>query len=153
MYDHRVFDYFQDQGLHDRILRFDQSCATVDLAAETAQIAPGQVAKSLSFWVGKDPLMVVMAGDRKVDNGKYKARFGRRPKMMTAAEALDVTGHAIGSVCPFVLKEAIPVYLDISLQGYDRVYPAAGTPDSLIGLDLAELVHHSQALGWVDVGK
>lgn len=148
-----VREYFMSHDLEDRILVFSSSCATVALAAHAAGVAAGQIAKSLTFWVGQAPIMVVMAGDHKVDNAKYKDQFGRRPKMLSREEVEEEIGHGVGEVCPFVIKEGVAVYLDSSLQRYDKVYPAAGSDHSLVGLTLEELEMHSHARSWIDVGQ
>lgn len=149
----KVTTYLKEHRLENRILIFEESCATVDLAAKAAGVEPGQVAKSLTFWLGNNPIMVVMAGDRKVDNERYKARFGRRPRMLSCDEVSEVFGYSVGEVCPFVIKEGIPVYLDISLRRYNTLYPAAGSANSLVALSLEELEILSKRTDWVDVSK
>lgn len=151
----RVRAYFDPLGRADQILEFSVSSATVDLAAKALGVAPQRIAKSISFR-GKDGgcLLVVAAGDAKIDNGKFKARFGTKAKMLSPVEVEAETGHAVGGVCPFALPEAgVWVYLDVSLQRFDTVFPAAGSANSAIQLTCAQLYADSGALGWVDVCK
>ena len=140
-------------GVADRIEEFDVSSATVELAAQALSCEPGRIAKTLSFPVGERVVLVVMAGDTKVDNGKYKAQFGVKATMLAAEEAEPRIGHAVGGVCPFGVNEGVEVYLDESLKRFDRVYPACGSANSAIGLTVPELERISGSLAWVDVGK
>ena len=140
-------------GAQDRILVFDVSSATVELAAQALHCEPGRIAKTLSFMAGDKPLLIVAAGDCRVDNHKYKARFGVKAKMMTAEQLLQWTGLRFGGVCPFGIPAEVDIYLDESLRRYDTVYPACGTDNSAIEVTLPELERFSGAAGWVDVGK
>ena len=145
----RVRAYLEQFGAAERIREFDVSTATVELAAQAAGVEPGRIAKSLSFKLEERTILVVAAGDGKVDNGKYKAAFGGKAKMLTAQEAEERIGHAVGGVCPFGVKEGVEVYLDRSLERF----PAAGSSNSCIELTLPELEQFSGAKGWVDVCK
>jgi len=149
----RVKDYLAQYGLADRVREFAVSSATVELAAQAAGVEPGRIAKSLSFKLEERTILIVAAGDVKVDNGKYKAAFGGKAKMLTHDEALQRTGHAVGGVCPFALNEGVEVYLDQSLRRFDTVLPAAGSANSCVELTLPELERSSRSAGWVDVCK
>lgn len=147
----QVRAYFAQQGIAHRIMELEASTATVDLAARAAGVEPGRIAKSLSFKLEERTILVVAAGDVKVDNGKYKATFGGKAKMLTAQEAVERIGHAVGGVCPFAVKEGVEVYLDQSLRRYDSVLPAAGSANSCIRLTLAEWERYARTDRWVDV--
>ncbi len=133
------------------ILEFETSSATVELAAQAAGVEPARIAKSLTFRNGDGALMVVAAGDARTDNGRFKAAFGMKPRMLTAEEALHFTGHAVGGICPFGLATDMPVWLDVSLRRFDIVLPACGSGNSAIRLTLAELEQYAGVRGWVDV--
>ena len=145
--------YFAAAGLAERIQEFDVSSATVALAAEALHCEPARIAKTLSFVDGEGALLIVAAGDAKVDNARFKARFGMKAKMLTPEDAVRLIGHAVGGVCPFAVKEGVKVYLDESLKRFDVVYPAAGSSNSGIGLTIPELEEHARAECWVDVCK
>lgn len=149
----KVRAYFASVGLADRIQEFDVSSATVALAAQALGVEPGRIAKTLSFAQGEGAILVVAAGDAKVDNPRFKARFGMKARMLTPEDAVRLIGHAVGGVCPFAVSEGVPVYLDESLRRFDLVYPAAGSSNSGIGLTIPELEEHSHAAAWVDVCK
>ena len=150
----KVRAYFEPLGIADRIQEFPVSSATVELAAQALGVAPERIAKTLSFKLGEDRvLLVVAAGDAKVDNGRYKAAFGGKAKMLTADEAVERVGHAVGGVCPFAVKEGVEVYLDESLRRFETVFPAAGSANSAIEMTPEELERLSGARGWVDVCK
>lgn len=139
---------------HDDIIEFHVSSATVELAAKALCTAEGRIAKSLSFRVGDKAILVVTAGDMKIDGKKFKAEFGTKPAMLTAEEVLPRIGHEkIGGVCPFGVNVDIDVYLDVSLKNHDFVYPACGSANSAIKMSAAELEQTSQAKKWVDVSK
>ncbi len=137
----------------DRIREFDVSSATVDLAAQALGCEPCRIAKSLSFLVDGKALLVVAAGDAKIDNAKYKAQFGAKAKMLTPGEVEDLVGHAVGGVCPFAIRENVPVYLDESLKRFSTVFPACGSSNSAIELTLPELEKYSGYIAWIDVCK
>ena len=149
----RVRPYLEEMGLGDRIREFTVSSATVALAAEALGVEGARIAKSLGFKLEERTILVVAAGDAKVDNGKYKAAFGGKAKMLTAEEAVERIGHAVGGVCPFAVNDGVVVYLDQSLRRFDTVYPAAGSASSAVRLDLAELERAARPVGWVDVCK
>ena len=149
----RVREYFEGVGMGGRVVEFDASSATVELAAAAIGCEPERIAKTLSFLVKGVPTLVVMAGDGRIDNQKFKARFHAKPKMLKAEEAAGLVGHPVGGVCPFAVNDGVEVYLDESLRRFETVWPAAGSPNSAIELTLAELEEHSHALAWVDVCK
>ena len=149
----KVRDYLRGFGLEERIREFDVSSATVELAAVAVGVEGARIAKSMSFKIGEEAIVIVMAGDAKVDNGKYKAEFGGKAKMLTADEVVERIGHAVGGVCPFAIHEGVTVYLDESLKRFETVFPACGSSNSAIELTLAELEIHSAACEWVDVCK
>ena len=149
----KVRAYFASVGLAERIQEFDVSSATVVLAAEALHCEPARIAKTLSFVDGDGALLIVAAGDAKVDNPKFKARFGMKARMLTPEDAVRLIGHAVGGVCPFAVNEGVKVYLDESLKRFDVVHPAAGSSNSGIGLTIPELEEHSHFDSWVDVCK
>lgn len=149
----KVRAYFKIQGIEDRILEFDVSSATVELAAQALGCEGKRIAKTLSFKIGEQPILIVAAGDAKVDNAKYKARFAAKAKMMTHEEAAEIIGHAVGGVCPFAVNEGVTVYLDESLKRFETVFPACGSSNSAIELTIAELEKYSGFDEWVDVCK
>ena len=140
-------------GLEDRIRELTVSSATVALAAEALGCEPARIAKTLSFEHGEGAILVVAAGDARIDNAKFKHRFGMKAHMLSAERVEPLIGHGVGGVCPFGVSEGIPVYLDESLRRFDIVYPAAGTAASAVMLTLSELERASEADGWVDVTK
>src|SRR5699024_7535038 len=141
-------------GKESDIMEFDSSSATVEQAADTLGIAPAQIAKTLSFR-GKEEkaILVVTAGDAKIDNKKFRHMFGFKARMLSPDEVLEQTGHAIGGVCPFGLANDLDVYLDVSMQRFDSVFPACGSSNSAIELSCEELFEYSSAKQWVDVCK
>ena len=149
----KVKSYFAEYGMEDRILEFPVSSATVELAAQALNCEPKRIAKTLSFRVGEQAILVVAAGDARVDNAKYKNRFGVKAKMLSHEEAAEMIGHAVGGVCPFAVKEGVAVYLDESLKRFPTVFPAAGSSNSAIELTIAELETYSRFTAWVDVCK
>ena len=140
-------------GLEDRIRELTVSSATVALAAEALGCEPARIAKTLSFENGEGAILVIAAGDARIDNAKFKHRFGMKAHMLSAERVEPLIGHGVGGVCPFGIHEGIPVYLDESLKRFDIVYPAAGTASSAVMLTLSELERASEADGWVDVTK
>ena len=149
----RARAHLQKHGLEDRIKEFDVSSATVALAAQALGCEPERIAKSLSFEKGDGAILVLAAGDARIDNTKFKAQFGMKPKMLAAEKVEPLIGHGIGGVCPFGVNEGVPVYLDESLRRFDYVYPAAGTSASAVYLTLPELERASEYIGWVNVTK
>ena len=150
----KVREYFRQFGMEDRIMEFDVSSATVDLAAQAVGCEPARIVKTLSFKVDDEPILIACAGDAKIANPKYKALFGQKAVMLTLDEAVDLVGHAVGGVCPFAINEGVKVYLDESIRRFDKVYPAAGSDNSAIGLTPGELEKYAQGfVKWVDVCK
>lgn len=149
----KVRAYFAGQGMEDRVLEFPVSSATVELAAQAVGCEPAQIAKTLSFMVNGNPILIVAAGDAKIDNPKYKAQFAAKAKMLTPDEAVALIGHAVGGVCPFAVNEGVTVYLDCSLKRFQTVYPACGSSNSAIELTIEELAQHSGFAAWIDVCK
>lgn len=145
--------FFAALGMQDRILEFPVSSATVELAALAVGCEPARIAKTLSFMVEQGPILIVAAGDTKVDNAKFKGRFHKKAKMLTADQAADLIGHAVGGVCPFAINEGVRVYLDTSLKRFETVFPACGSSNSAIELTIAELEKYSAFSDWVDVCK
>ncbi|MBE5868878.1 MAG: YbaK/EbsC family protein [Lachnospiraceae bacterium] len=149
----KVREYFRSKGIEDRIQEFETSSATVALAAQALGCAENRIAKTLSFHVGEDIILVVAAGDAKIDNAKYKGFFGAKAKMLAFEEAEPLIGHAVGGVCPFAVNDGVKVYLDVSLKRFDTVFPACGSSNSAIELSLDELEEYSGFESWVDVCK
>ena len=147
----RVKAYLDQYGLADRIREFEASSATVELAARAAGVEPGRIAKSLSFKLEERTVLVVAAGDVKVDNAKYREALGGRAKMLTREEAAERIGHDVGGVCPFGVNPEVEVYLDQSLRRFETVLPAAGSANSCVELTLEELERCAGAVRWVDV--
>ena len=145
--------YFRPLGRENDILEFPVSSATVELAAQAVGCEPAHIAKTLSFLLGDEGILIVAAGDAKVDNHKYKETFHTKAKMMTPEQAVELVGHAVGGVCPFGIKPGIKVYLDESLKRFDIVYPACGSANSAVKLTIPELERASACEGWVDVCK
>ena len=140
-------------GLEDRIIDLAESSATVELAAQALHCEPEHIAKTLSFVQGEGALLILAAGNARIDNGKFKARFGMKAKMPPADQVEALVGHAVGGVCPFGVNPGVPVYLDESLRRYDVIYPAAGNDHSGVRLTVDELYRASEAHGFVDVTK
>ena len=140
-------------GLADRIRIFEASSATVALAAAALGTEEARIAKSLSFALGDTAILVITAGDAKIDNSKYKATFGAKAKMLDLDSVERLIGHAVGGVCPFGINEGVKVYLDESLRRFDVVYPAAGTSHSAVELTVEELERASLFDSWVDVTR
>lgn len=149
----KVREYFKQYNLEDKILEFDVSSATVALAAEALGCAPERIAKTLSFKKDDGCILVVAAGDAKVDNAKFKAEFGIKAKMLSADEVEELCGHAVGGVCPFAVKETATVYLDESLNRFETVFPACGSSNSAIEFTIDELKKYSNFVKMVDVCK
>lgn len=149
----KVKAYFNQYGMADRIQEFDVSSATVELAAQALHCEPCRIAKTLSFIIDTRPILIVAAGDAKIDNKKYKARFQTKAKMLTAEETTERIGHAVGGVCPFALPPEVTVYLDESLKRFTTVFPACGSSNSAIELTIEELEQYSNSKAWVDVCK
>lgn len=149
----KVREYFKTWGIQDKILELDASSATVELAAQAVGCEPERIAKTLSFMVEEKPILIVAAGDTKIDNPKYKAQFSTKAKMLTPDEAIDLIGHAVGGVCPFGINDGVTVYLDDSLKRFKTVFPACGSSNSAIELTIDEIEKYSNYSSWVDVCK
>ena len=147
----KVREYFRKYNLEDKILEFDVSSATVELAAKALNVEPARIAKTLSFKQEEGCILIVCAGDVRVDNKKYKAYFHTKARMLTPDEVLEYTGHAIGGVCPFGVSNTVEVYLDESLKRFSTVFPACGSSNSAIEFTPEELFKYSSALAWIDV--
>ncbi len=149
----RVREYFRQYNMEERIREFEVSSATVALAAKALGCAPARIAKTLSFMVGKQPVLIVAAGDVKIDNAKYKKQFGTKAKMLSPEQVVELIGHAIGGVCPFGVKEGVKIYLDESLKRFETVFPACGSSNSAIELTIPEMEQYAGEEGWIDVCK
>ncbi|MBS7402811.1 MAG: YbaK/EbsC family protein [Oscillospiraceae bacterium] len=145
--------YFRALGIEDRVQEFTVSSATVELAAQALGVEAQRIAKTLSFMVDGKPILVVAAGDARIDNPKYKAKFATKAKMLTPEEAETLIGHAVGGVCPFGINDGVDVYIDKSVLRFETVFPAVGSSSSAIELTTDELFRYSNAIEWVDVCK
>ena len=149
----KVRAYFRPLGRESDILEFPVSSATVELAAQAAGVIPARIAKTLSFLVDENCVLIAAAGDAKIDNPKYKAQFGTKAKMLSPDQVEELVGHAVGGVCPFAINDGVKVYLDESLKRFETVFPACGSANSAIELTIAEMEEYSGYLDWVDVCK
>lgn len=149
----KVREYFKQFGIEDNILEFPVSSATVELAAQALNTEGCRIAKTLSFSVNESPILIVAAGDAKVDNKKYKSYFGAKAKMLSPDDVVEKIGHAIGGVCPFGINDGVKVYLDKSLKRFETVFPACGSSNSAIELTPEELEKYSNFIEWIDVCK
>ena len=147
----QVKKWLEQWNAADRVMELDLSSATVELAARALGCEEQRIAKTLSFEAEDGCILIVAAGDAKVNNGKFKARFGKKPRMLPPDQVEEKTGHGVGGVCPFGVKEGVQVYLDESLKRFETVFPACGSSNSAIEVTLPELEQFSEALGWVDV--
>lgn len=143
--------YFRQFGMEDRVMVFDVSSATVELAAQAVGVEGARIAKTLSFRKDDSCILILTAGDARIDNRKFKDYFHMKAKMLTAEEVLEMVGHPVGGVCPFGINDGIDVYLDESLKRFSTVFPAVGSGNSAIELNLDELFRYSNALAWIDV--
>lgn len=147
-------EYLKQFGLDGKVLEFEVSSATVELAAQAVGVEGKRIAKTLSFKIGEDAILILAAGDAKIDNKKYKTTFGAKAKMLTPDEVVELIGHAIGGVCPFGINDGVKTYLDESLERFETVFPAVGSSNSAIELTTDELEKYAQNyVGWVDVCK
>lgn len=146
-------EYLDNKGYGDRVLVFETSSATVELAAQCIGTEPARIAKSLTFLVDDEAVMVIFAGDARVDNAKFKAFFHTKAKMLSYEQVHDMIGHDVGGVCPFGIKDGVKVYLDETLKRFDIVYPACGNDFSAVRLSVDELEKLSGSIGWIDVAK
>ncbi|HCA31182.1 MAG TPA: EBSC protein [Ruminococcaceae bacterium] len=148
-----VKNYLNRWGRGGDVLEFDESSATVELAAAVLGVEPGRIAKTLCFKSGEGCLLLIAAGDVRIDNPKFKAEFGCKASMLPPDDVLRFTGHEVGGVCPFALPDGTPVYADVSLKQYDTVFPACGSSNSAIQLSTQDLCEYAGIQGWVDVCK
>ena len=149
----KVKAYFKEQNMEDKVIELSDSSATVLLAAQALGCEPKRIAKTMSFYIEGKPVLIVTAGDAKVDNRKFKDTFHEKARMIPGAEVEEAVGHAPGGVCPFAVKEGVATWLDVSLKRFETVFPAAGSGHSAVELTLPELEQHAKAAGWVDVCK
>lgn len=149
----RVKEYLKRFGLDGRVRELPESSATVALAAMALRCGEGEIAKSLTFMVSGEPIMIVAAGDARIDNHKYKEEFGAKAKMLTPDDVRELIGHEVGGVCPFAVNDEVKVYLDKTLRKYEVVYPACGSSNSAVGMTIEELERSSGFLKWVDICK
>ena len=149
----KVREYFKQFGRQEEIMEFDVSSATVELAAQALNCEGKRIAKTLSFTLGEQTILIVAAGDAKIDNKKYRNHFGVKAKMLPSEVVLEKIGHEIGGVCPFGINVGVEVFLDQSLKRFDTVFPACGSSNSAIELNLPDLEEFANAQGWVDVCK
>lgn len=148
-----VRKYLKQWDADKRIIEFPTSSATVELAAQAVGCEPARIAKTLSFLVDSHAVLIVMSGDVKIDNAKYKALFHTKAKMLSADHVTELVGHAVGGVCPFAVKDGVEVYLDESLKRFETVFPAAGSSNSAIEVTPDELEKFSGSSKWVNVSK
>ena len=149
----KVREYFKSYNIEYRILEFSVSSATVELAAQALNCEPCRIAKTLSFIVKEKAILIVTAGDAKIDNSKFKAEFSTKAKMLTPDEAIELIGHAVGGICPFAVNNSVEIYLDISLKRFNTVFPACGSSNSAIELSIPELEKYSKYIKWINVCK
>ena len=153
MYIEKGRAYFRQFGMEDRVREFDVSSATVELAALALGVEGARIAKTLSFKKDDSCILILAAGDARIDNHKFKDKFHMKAKMLAPEEVLSIVGHPVGGVCPFGINDGIDVYLDESLKRFETVFPAVGSANSAIELDLDELYKYSNAIEWIDVCK
>ncbi len=149
----KVKEYFKQYNMEDKVMEFPVSSATVELAAKALNTEGCRIAKTLSFSVNDSPILIVTAGDAKIDNKKYKAFFGAKAKMLSFDEVEEKIGHAVGGVCPFAINEGVTVYLDECIKRFETVFPACGSSNSAIELTPEELEKYSNYKQWIDVCK
>ncbi len=149
----KVKNFFASRGELERVVEFEQSTATSEEAAQALNCEVGRIAKTISVFVDKKPVLILMSGDMKLDNKKFKERFNCRPHMIPVAEVENLIGHAVGGVCPFAVNEGVPIYFDESLKRYEYIYPAAGSSNSVVKMQLDELPRYINFSDWVDVAR
>lgn len=149
----RVKKYFAEIGEPEKVVEFEESTATSEQAAQVLNCEVGRIAKTISVLVDKKPVLILMSGDMKLDNKKFKAQFSCRPSMIKFEEVESYIGHAVGGVCPFAVNDGVKIFYDESLKRYEYIYPAAGSSNSVVKLNLAELDKYINSAGWVDVAK
>lgn len=146
-------EHLKKYELDKKIMEFTTSSATVQEAAKALNCTEGEIAKTLSFLIDEQPILIVVAGDAKIDNSKYKGEFHKKAKMIPFDKVGNMIGHKVGGVCPFGIKEGVEVYLDVSLKKYETIYPAAGSSNSAVKLTIKELEQVSNYKKWIDVCK
>lgn len=149
----KVKKYFAEIGEPERVVEFEELTATSEQAAHALNCEVGRIAKTISVFVDKKPILILLSGDMNLDNKKFKAQFGCRPHMIPVDEVEKFIGHAVGGTCPFAVNEGVPIYLDESLKRFENVYPAAGNDKSVVKLQIDELEKYIKSAGWVDVAK
>jgi len=149
----KVKAYFRQYGRENDVLEFESSSATVELAAKALNVIPARIAKTIALKHEDSCILVVAAGDARIDNIKFRSVFKVKAKMLSHDDVVPLVGHEVGGVCPFVVNDGVPVYLDVSLRRFDSVFPACGSANSAIELTCPELYEYSRAQGWVDVCK
>ncbi len=149
----KVKAFFENRGEPDRVMEFAESTATSEEAAQVLNCEVGRIAKTISVFVDKKPVLILMSGDTKLDNKKFRERFNCRPHMIPVDEVENLIGHAVGGVCPFAVNEGVPIYIDEALRRFDYVYPAAGSSNSVTKFQLDELPRYINFADWVDVSK
>ena len=149
----KVKEYLREYGVEDKVIELDESSATVELAAKALGTEGCRIAKTLSFMVNEAPILIVTAGDVKIDNKKYREEYGAKAKMLSPDTVTELIGHAVGGVCPFAVNDGVTVYLDESLKRFETVFPACGSGNSAIELTIPELEKYSSYSKWVDVCK
>lgn len=149
----KVKAYFAQLHMEDRIIEKAESTATVELAAQALGVEPDRIAKTLSFKVSEEPIVIVMSGCSRIDNAKYKAFFHSKAKMLALEEVEPLIGHAVGGVCPFAINDGVKVYLDESLKKHATVFPACGSDNSAIEMNMDEMEKYSKAIEWIDISK
>ena len=149
----KVKKYFVELGEPEKVVEFEESTATSEQAAQVLNCEVGRIAKTISVFVKKDPILILLGGDMKLDNKKFKNQFGTRPKMIPIEEVEKFIGHAVGGVCPFAVNDGVKIFLDESLKRFEFIYPAAGSSNSIVKINLNELEKYIKSAGWVDVAK
>ena len=149
----KVKKFFAERGEPERVVEFENSTATSEQAAQVLNCEVGRIAKTISVFVKKNPVLILMSGDTKLDNKKFRQRFDCRPQLIPVDEVEKLIGHAVGGVCPFAVNEGVPIYIDEALKRFDYVYPAAGSSNSVAKFSLEELPRYVNFADWVDVSK
>lgn len=149
----KVKKFFESLGEAQGVVEFEESTATSAQAAQVLGCEVGRIAKTISVFVDKKPILVLMSGDTKIDNKKFRAKFNCRPHMIPIDEVENLIGHAVGGVCPFAVNDGVPIYLDESLKRFEFIYPAAGSSNSVVKLTLEELPRYINFAEWIDVSK
>lgn len=149
----KVKKYFSEFGEPEKVVEFEESTATSEEAANVLNCEVGRIAKTISVFVKNEPILILLGGDMKLDNKKFKAQFGTRPKMIPIEEVEKFIGHAVGGVCPFAVNDGVKIFLDESLKRFEFIYPAAGSSNSVVKINLNELEKYIKSAGWVEVAK